>query len=198
MYWLDIPPVPVTEAERTRVDGGSNWWLRAGITAVGEHKTYRNRSGREVCFTNKLVDMQMYISNSVTYQVHAPQRLQGLDYVKSDEWSGAWTSATFKVRLKLKLDWDTEFFPFRFFTFDSGSFTGPEGGVSKNTPNPIGPYSARIEILDPHSPESIGVNYGWPDHPSEPALFFQWSLDSDIYPFGVEKLKYDDTYPERL
>ena len=199
MYWLDIPAVPETQEEASSVDGGSNWWLRAGITAVGEHKTYRNRSGREVCFTNKLVDMQMYISNSVTYQVYAPQRLQGLDNARSDNFSGAWTSATFKVRLKLDLDWETEFFPFRFFTFDSGSFTGKDGAESKNAPGigRIGPYSARIEILDPHSPESIGVNYGWPEHPSASG-FYRWSLDTDIYPFGVEKLKYDDTYPERL
>ena len=200
MYWLDIPAVPATAAEASSVDGGSNWWLRAGITAIGsDHLIYRQRAGREVCFTNKIVDMQMYISNSVTHEVYAPQRLQGLDNARSDNFSGAWTSATFKVRLKLDLDWETEFFPFRFFTFDSGSFTGKAGADSKNAPGigRIGPYSARIEILDPHSPESIGVNYGWPEHPSASG-FYRWSLDTDIYPFGVERLKYDDTYPVRL
>ncbi len=198
MYWLDIPAVPETPEEASSVSGGTNWWLRAGITSFGrDHLIYRQRGGREVCFTNKLVDMQMYISNSVTHTVYAPQRLQGLDNARSDNFSGAWTSATFKVRLKLNLAWETDFFPFRFFTFDSGSFTGKEGAESNNTTQRIGPYSARIEILDPHSPESIGVNYGWPDHPSASG-FSRWSLDTDIYPFGVEKLKYDDTYPERL
>ena len=27
MYWLDIPPVAVTEEEKT-TNGGSNWWCR--------------------------------------------------------------------------------------------------------------------------------------------------------------------------
>lgn len=198
MYWLDIPPVPASAEEFASVDGGSNWWLRAGITRLGgDHLVYRTRSGKEVCYTNKVVDLMMYISNSVTQVVYSPRRLQGLDNVRSDEWGGAWTSVTFKVRVKLDLEWETPFMPFRFFTFDSGSFTGASGGTSANTQGPIGPYSARIEILDPHSPESIGVNYGWPDHPTASG-FFIWSLDTDVYPFGVEKLKYDDTYPDRL
>ena len=203
MYWLDIPPVPETEAERNSVDGGSNWWLRAGITkSPSEHRIYRTRGGREICFTNHVVDMTMYISNSVTGEVHAPQRLQGLDNARSDSWSGAWTSETFKVRAKLNLGWETEFMPFRFFTFNAGSFTGADGGWSANVPSDaisperkIAPYTARIEILDPHSADSIGANYGWQNYPGT-SCFYLWSIDSDIYPFGVEALKYDDTYPE--
>lgn len=200
MYWLDIPPVPESDAERNSVDGGSNWWLRAGITkSPVEHKIYRKRGSSTVCFTNQVVDMMMYISNSVTGVAHAPQRLQGLDNAQSDSWSGAWTSETFKVRAKLKLDWDTEFLPFRFFIFNAGSFTGASGGESVNVPGmgPIAPYSARIEVFDPHSPESIGVNYGWENYPNTSG-FYLWSIDTDLYPFGVQTLKYDDTYPETL
>ena len=200
MYWLDIPPVPESDAERNSVDGGSNWWLRAGITkSPVEHKIYRKRGSSTVCFTNQVVDMMMYISNSVTGVAHAPQRLQGLDNAQSDSWSGAWTSETFKVRAKLKLDWDTEFLPFRFFIFNAGSFTGASGGESVNVPGmgPIAPYSARIEIFDPHATESIGVNYGWENYPNTSG-FYLWSIDTDLYPFGVQTLKYDDTYPETL
>ena len=203
MYWLDIPPVPESPLERESPDHGSNWWLRAGITkSPTMHMIYRTRGGREVCFTNHVVDMQMYITNTVTGIVHAPQRLRGLDDARSDNWSGAWTSETFKVRSKLDLAWlkeDDDFHPFRFFIFDAGSFTGPDGGESENVPamGPIGPYSARIEVLDPHSTESIGANYGWQNYPNTKG-FYLWSVDTDANLIGVETLKYDDTLPERL
>ena len=88
---------------------------------------------------------------------------------------------------------------FRFFIFNAGSFTGASGGESVNVPGmgPIAPYSARIEIFDPHSTESIGVNYGWENYPNTSG-FYLWSIDTDLYPFGVQTLKYDDTYPETL
>ena len=204
MYWLDIPPVPVTEAERNSPDGGSNWWLRAGITkSPVEHKIYRTRGGETICFTNHVVDMTMYISNSVTLDVHAPQRLQGLDNAQSDSWSGAWTSETFKVRAKLDLGWETKFLPFRNFVFGPGSFTGRDGGWSANVPSDpispdraIAPYTARIEILDPHSSDSIGRSYGWQNYPST-SCFYLWSIDTEIYNLlSVQTLKADDTYPE--
>ena len=140
--------------------------------------------------------MQMYLTNTYTGIAYAPKRLQGLDDARSDNWSGVWTSETFKVRAKLNLGWDTEFLPFRFFIFNSGSFTGPDGGSSANFPEmgPIGPYSARIEVLDPHSAESIGVNYGWDKDPNTSG-FYLWSIDTEAYPFGVQTLKADDTYP---
>lgn len=203
MYWLDIPPVPESEAERNSPDHGSNWWLRAGITkSPTEHKIYRDRGGREVCYTNHVVDMQMYITNTVTGVVDAPRRLQGLDNAQSDSWSGTWTSETFKVRAKLNLSWldkSSDFLPFRFFIFNANSFTGPEGGQSANVPEmgQIGPYSARIEVLDPHSTESIGANYGWENYPNTSG-FYLWSIDTEEYPFGVQTLKYDDTYPTNL
>ena len=200
MYWLDIPPVPESDAERNSVDGGSNWWLRAGITkSPVEHKIYRKRGSSTVCFTNQVVDMTMYISNSVTGVAHAPQRLQGLDNAPRDSWSGAWTSETVKLRATLQLAWDMEFLPFRFFIFNAGSFTGADGGESVNVPGmgPIAPYSARIEVFDPHSTESIGVNYGWENYPNTSG-FYLWSIDTDLYPFGVQTLKYDDTSPETL
>ena len=203
MYWLDIPPVPVTEAERNSPDGGSNWWLRAGITrSPVEHKIYRTRGGETICFTNHVVDMTMYISNSVTLDVHAPQRLQGLENAQSDSGSGAWTSETFKVRAKLDLGWETKFLPFRNFVFGPGSFTGAGGGWSANVPSDpispdraIAPYTARIEILDPHSSDSIGRSYGWQNYPST-SCFFLWSIDTEIYNLlSVQTLKADDTYP---
>ncbi len=204
MYWLDIPPVPVTEEERNSPDGGSNWWLRAGITkSPVEHKIYRTRGGETICFTNHVVDMTMYISNSVTLDVHAPQRLQGLDNAQSDRsGSGAWTSETFKVRAKLDLGWETKFLPFRNFVFGPGSFTGAGGGSSANVPSDpispdraIAPYTARIEILDPYSSDSIGRSYGWQNYPST-SCFFLWSIDTEIYNLlSVQTLKADDTYP---
>ena len=203
MYWLDIPPVPESDEERNSPDHGSNWWLRAGITyGPTEHKIYRTRGTQEVCYTNHVVDMTMYITNTFTGVVHAPQRLQGLENAQSDNWSGAWTSETFKVRAKLNLSWldkISDFLPFRFFIFNANSFAGPSGATSANVPEmgQIGPYSARIEILDPHSAESIGANYGWQDYPNTSG-FYLWSIDTEEYPFGVQTLKYDDTYPAHL
>lgn len=203
MYWLDIPPVPESDEERNSPDHGSNWWLRAGITyGPTEHKIYRTRGTQEVCYTNHVVDMTMYITNTFTGVVHAPQRLQGLENAQSDNWSGAWTSETFKVRAKLNLSWldkISDFLPFRFFIFNANSFAGQDGATSANVPEmgPIGPYSARIEVLDPHSAESIGANYGWHDYPNTSG-FYLWSIDTEAYPFGVQTLKYDDTYPAHL
>ncbi len=203
MYWLDIPPVPESDEERNSPDHGSNWWLRAGITyGPTEHKIYRTRGTQEVCYTNHVVDMTMYITNTFTGVVQAPQRLQGLENAQSDNWSGAWTSETFKVRAKLNLSWldkISDFLPFRFFIFNANSFAGPGGATSANVPEmgPIGPYSARIEVLDPHSAESIGANYGWHDYPNTSG-FYLWSIDTEAYPFGVQTLKYDDTYPAHL
>ncbi len=203
MYWLDIPPVPESDEERNSPDHGSNWWLRAGITyGPTEHKIYRTRGTQEVCYTNHVVDMTMYITNTFTGVVHAPQRLQGLENAQSDNWSGAWTSETFKVRAKLNLSWldkISDFLPFRFFIFNANSFAGPGGATSANVPEmgQIGPYSARIEVLDPHSAESIGANYGWQDYPNTSG-FYLWSIDTEEYPFGVQTLKYDDTYPAHL
>ena len=149
--------------------------------------------------------MTMYISNSVTLDVHAPQHLQGLDNAQSDSsGSGAWTSETFKVRAKLDLGWETKFLPFRNFVFGPGSFTGADGGWSANVPSDpispdraIAPYTARIEILDPYSSDSIGRSYGWQNYPRSTSCFFLWSIDTEIYNLlSVQTLKADDTYPE--
>ena len=59
--------------------------------------------------------------------------------------------------------------------------------------SPLGPYSARIEILDPFSDWSVGASYGWQNHPNT-GCFFLWALDTEVYPYSTEKLKANDTY----
>lgn len=184
MYWLDIPPVAVTEEEKT-TNGGTNWWFRGGISSFGgeQHVIVLEESGRESLYTNRQIVATLYMSNAVTHVAHAPQVLRGLDYACSTNYTGLWKSATFKVSGKLDLSAATDFLPFRVFIFDSGSFTGPDAEQ---------PFSSTIDILDPFK-SPIGRNYGWDKHPDTSANF-RWRINDEVYPYSIEMLKADSTY----
>ncbi len=184
MYWLDIPPVAVTEEEKT-TNGGTNWWFRGGISSFGgeQHVIVLEESGRESLYTNRQIVATLYMSNAVTHVAHAPQVLRGLDYACSTNYTGLWKSATFKVSGKLDLSAATDFLPFRVFIFDSGSFTGPDAEQ---------PFSSTIDILDPFK-SPIGRNYGWDKHPDTSA-HFRWRINDEVYPYSIETLKADSTY----
>jgi len=193
MYWLDIPPVPVTEEEKA-MNGGTNWYFCAGIDGWGkDHYITRERAGKTVTYTNKQVEVTMYASNACTLAKWAPYTLQGLNNELSSEFGGVWTSATFKIKGKLNLmDPKQTFLPFRVFTFGTDSFAGPEGDQTIG----LKPFTARIDILDPFQ-SPIGMNYDWHTRPNSEA-YFKWSLDEKEYPYTTEKLKADSTYPETL
>ena len=182
MYWLDIDPTM------------SNWWLRAGISDYRGEQVVRRRkrlNGDYWYYTNLQVRTKMYLSNDVTGRVYAPYRLQGLANEQSDTFTGnSWTSETFMVELRLNngLAHNVGFMPFRWFTFDHGSFSNETAGVNA--------YTSLIEVMDPFTTESPGYSYGWYDFRDlgTSALFLRWNLDERSEAQGVERLDADSSY----
>ena len=133
----------------------------------------------------------MYLSNDVTGRVYAPYRLQGLANEQSDTFTGnSWTSETFMVELRLNngLAHNVGFMPFRWFTFDHGSFSNETAGVNA--------YTSLIEVMDPFTTESPGYSYGWYDFRDlgTSAVFLRWNLDERSEAQGVERLDADSSY----
>ena len=148
-----------------------------------DHPIVLREGGQDVTYVNKQVEVRMYASNACTQVVWAPQFLRGLDYSRSDDYAGSWTSVTFKVCGKLNLSTAEDYLPFRTFVFDAGSFTGPTAAK---------PFTSVIDILDPFK-SSVGRSYGWDRHPDTSAYFI-FRINTDFYPFSIEKLKADSTY----
>lgn len=191
MYWLDIPPVPLNDAERDNVAAGNtNWWLRGGVIGLrpDAYKRTAHYAAGDIVFTNSQVDLQLYISNSVSCVAYAPQYLQGINNEKSNEYGGTWVSETLQILGNLKLAPDPErrqgFMPFRSFKLNEGSFTGAEAAK---------PFTSTIEITDPFSTESPGYSYGWSAHKGE-GFYFTWTISTNAAPLTIQTLKANDTY----
>ena len=186
MYWLDIPPVPVTPEEWAHNDG-TNWWFRGGIDSFsGENhiihrKEYRGGVLKDVAYTNKQITVTLYATNEVTHEAWSPAKLQGLNNESSaGDYGTSWTSVTFKVKGRLDLSEKSPYLPFRTFIFGEGSF-------DEN-------HQAVIDILDPFQ-SPIGRAYDWDQHPNTSA-YFQWRIDTKYYPYSIEMLKADSTYKD--
>lgn len=184
MYWLDVDPT----------DGNWELWGNMGDApfapgTLGQvncstNRTIRLASGADFTHTNRLTTVWMMITNTVTGEAYAPYRLQGLGGEQSDNFSGSWTSANFKVTMALlngKVD--NIFRPMRYFVFGPDSF--------RKADDPVSPFAARIEITDPFSQQSPAVDWGWWRYPMD-FLPTGWSLDKRVTPGGVSTLKKDD------
>ena len=186
MYWLDIPPVPAEGEEGCdRI-----WWLRGGVIGdirANQYRRVAHYSAGDVEYFNTQFDVQLYISNAVTGQAHAPRYLQGHGNVRSDTSTGRWTSETFQILGKLDNGQalNEGYLPFRSFKFDGGSFSGPEDDP---------PFTSTIEIFDPFSTESPGYSYGWTSYPRTTPFFFKWTITTNSVPNTVQTLKAMDTY----
>ena len=174
MYWLDMDPT------------NPGWWLRGDVIAADGTPIYRKRTWNASWtehYTNRLVQVKLYLSNDTDNVVYAPTRLQGLGNEQSDTFDGNWTSVTFKVTASLEngLEHNAGFLPFRWFTFGPNSFDATD-------------FTATIEILDPFSLSSPGYNYGWTGWRGT-AMFFKWRLDDEPGPpVTVEVLDKHATY----
>ena len=171
MYWLDMDPTK------------PGWWLRGDVIEADGTPIYRKRvwnADWTEHYTNKLVKVKLYLSNTTDNVVLAPMRLQGLGNEKSDAFDGNWTSVTFKVTAALQNGLaDDNFLPFRWFTFGPDSFDAD--------------CTAIIEILDPFSLSSPGHSYGWTGYRGT-AMYFKWRLDESRPPVSVEMLNKKSTY----
>ena len=175
MYWLDLDPTL----------GG--WELWGGMGAGGSmpvdtstspiFTTNRIYSATGITHTNIVVSAWLMITNTVTGgPAYPPYRLQGLNNEKSDEYTGNWTSVTFKVSMQLRAE--SLWRDLRYFVFDAASFSAATAAV---------PFTAYIEVTDPHSMESPAARWRWYNYDMTP--WAKWKIDTDREPAGVSVLR---------
>ena len=192
MYWLDMDPTVgnlallggMAEAPTSRtVDipgGGSRTYLRMGVYMM-------------ITNGNEGASVPEYPRGPNDFGSHwTPYALRGLEPGENslgyEQEEKDWNSVTFKLT-GLLLNGKTNpkvvdyWMPLRWFVFREDSFTAE--GLS------------RIEIEDPHSPDSIGYNTGWgrwweENGFTDPVYF--WSIDTRLQPIGIEPLKQENYY----
>jgi len=194
MYWLDMDPTVgglallggMAEApsvrEVTLPSGATNTYLRMGVYLMITNENAILPAPAE----------HRWRGPNDKYTHWTPYALRGLDPGSNslgyEQARDDWESVTFKLT-GLLLTGNTNpknianWMPLRWFVFRENSFT--EEGIS------------RIEIEDPHSPDSIGYNTGWgqwweKNGLSNPVYF--WSIDTRLQPIGVEALKQENYY----
>lgn len=185
MYWLDVDPT----------EGGWELWGAMGdkpgtgcpgINLVDEPVI---RAYSTFMHTNHLTTVWLSLYNTNSLVEYPPYRLQGLANEKSDQFSGVWTSVTFKVTMALQNGKvDDVYKPMRHFVFDRNSFRAKDDAES--------PFAALIEVTDPFSNQSPAIDWGWKPY-SGCQLYTGWALDSRITPAGVSTLKSEDIYGPR-
>lgn len=192
MYWLDMDPTV------------GNLALKAGFSSPALPKIRENFSGHTV--TNIQLAVKMMITNRTEDvsdtngygKAWTPYVLRGLepgslswDYSDTAEWG--WTSVTFKVTGILWNGLTSEsnpeqWIPLRWFVFKPDSFYQP--GEEKA-------FTSEIELIDPYGTETPGYGAGWYDwvreHGPTP-IYYSWSLDTRLKPFGIEVLKKNNYY----
>ena len=172
MYWLNIPPVHKDNL------GGSNIWFVAGMGSLiaNEEPDVEPRVTVRPDGTirsNVYMTVTMMITNWATDVAWPPDRLNGHVYdgrgssdLTSEEQS-AWTSAVFTIVGALqKSDVSGRYLPLQQYTFKPGSFGAADD------PHP---FQTRVEVVDPHSPNSMGNYYGWGMFP-DTSVWFRWVI----------------------
>ena len=178
MYWLNIPPV-----HKNPVYGGSNIWLKAGmgsLVANSEPDVEPRVTIRPdgTIKSNVYMTVTMMITNTSPYAqaplAWPPDRLNGHVYdgrgssdLTSEEQS-SWTSAVFSIVGALqKPDVSDRYLTLQQYTFKPGSFGAAD--------DPQHPFQTRVEIEDPHSPNSMGDFYRWGMFPNIP-VWYRWVI----------------------
>ena len=192
MYWLDMDP---TVGGLALLGGMAEAPTPRDVTLPGGATRKYLRMGVYMMITNEnaVVTPPTYPRGANDFTTHwTPYALRGLapgsNSLGYEQARDDWESVTFKLT-GLLLNGKTNplnvdnWMPLRWFVFREDSFTAE--GLS------------RIEIEDPHSPDSIGYNTGWGQwwekHGfSNPAFF--WSIDTRLQPIGVEALKQENYY----
>ena len=192
MYWLDMDP---TVGKLALLGGMAEAPTSREVTLPGGATRKYLRMGVYMMITNEndVVTPPEHQRGANDFTTHwTPYALRGLvpgsNSLGYEQARDDWESATFKLTGLLingktnPLNVDN-WMPLRWFVFREDSFT-PEG-------------LSRIEIEDPHSPDSIGYNTGWgqwwEQHGFSNPVYF-WSIDTRLQPFGVEALKQENYY----
>ena len=185
MYWLNINPVE------------GNWVFRGGMGGWGKSSSESSDieevpvlTAEGSVATNIRVTVTMMITNTVTHEVHAPDRLQGLvPGSTSNDGEGNvydpgtcanWTSATFKVTGSLQYGSVTnKWVPLRWFVFGPNSFDSN--------------YRATIEVRDPFQRDSPAASEGWGAHKGCP-VFWRWAINGALRPDTTEMLNSNSVF----
>ena len=192
MYWLDMDP---TVGKLALLGGMAEAPTPRDVTYPGGVTRTYLRMGVFMMITNEnaVVTPPSHPRGVNDFTTHwTPYALRGLEPGSNslgyNQARDDWESATFKLTGRL-LNGKTNplnvenWMPLRWFVFHEDSFTAE--GLS------------RIEIEDPHSPDSIGYNTGWGQwwekHGLSDPVFF-WSIDTRLQPIGVESLKQENYY----
>ena len=194
MYWLDMDP---TVGGLALLGGMAEAPTVRDVTLPsGATRTYL-RMGAYLMITNENATVpapawHQQRGPNDKYTHWTPYALRGLEPGSNslgyEQARDDWNSVTFKVT-GLLLTGNTNpknvdnWMPLRWFVFHEDSFT--PAGIT------------RIEIEDPHSPDSIGYNTGWGQwwetHGLTNPVYF-WSIDTRKQPIGVEELKQENFY----
>ena len=173
MYWLDIDP--------TSTNG--LWYLKAGFVGAIPQMTVQ---------TN-LVDFTFYmcITNDTTGVAYAPYTLRDKNGKLSQTCPNSeWAGPTFQITAWVNNGYalNQGFLPVDWYIFDG---VGTTSKSFKNKGDPA-EFTAKIEMLDPHSPEALGSYYGFDEFTdiTNNPTFFRWKLDDlrEIPNVGVKKL----------
>ena len=194
MYWLDMDP---TVGGLALLGGMAEAPTVRDVTLPGGATRTYLRMGAYLMITNENATVpapawHQQRGPNDKYTHWTPYALRGLEPGSNslgyEQARDDWNSVTFKVT-GLLLTGNTNpknvdnWMPLRWFVFHEDSFT--PAGIT------------RIEIEDPHSPDSIGYNTGWGQwwetHGLTNPVYF-WSIDTRKQPIGVEELKQENFY----
>ena len=184
-YWLDVD---ITQ-EGWELQGGMGD-SRGGALGPVSGAMKRQRPGEALIHTNRFGTMWMMLTNTVTGVAHQPWRLQGLANERSDDVNtyqqSGWTSVTFKVTGKLLKSIETGDIitrPLRYLVFNPQSF--------READDPVAPFSAKVEIVDPFSKQSPASDWGWGPFWQCP-VGVGWGLGDELTPAGVSTMRFED------
>lgn len=191
MYWLDMDPTI------------GNLALLGGMAEAPHPLPARIWRDGETVVTNVGMVVYLMITNrneGASPASWSPYALRGLDpgsstkdFVPGDVRLNSWKSETFKVTGRLlngltSNQTTANMMPLRWFVF---------------TPDSFDDGKAAIEILDPHSKQSVGYYTGWGEWWEEEIaagkerlspLVYSWLLDRRLQPISIEVLQKDSTY----
>ena len=185
MYWLDMDPT------------ASNLVLRAGVVDISPLPRTNEATGKS--YTHLRLKLHMEMTNETTHAAWAPYVLRGLSPgVTTADYTGSWTSETFKVTSALVKDFATmsTWVPVRWFTFKpdgskpnlSASF-----GYTEEADGIYYPYRAKLDVWDPKDYEGAIWTKEWSKYP-EAGLWFRWAIDDRGVPMGINPLLPDSTF----
>ena len=178
MYWLDMDPTV------------GNLALKGGMSKAPVPISRTGDSGQPV--TDIGLGVFLQITNRATGAAWTPYALRGLEPGSSSlDYTGNWTSATFKVVGFLntgKTSWHVREnrVPLRWFVFKPDSFVQPPDAKA---------FTSDIEVIDPFSTESPAFTAGWSEWAEEHGRghdFYFWNLDERLVPISVEELKQEN------